>query len=280
MATKRQAPEDSNLKSNTSDAPSRKRFKPNPGSFRAQTDLKLGPKSFKKAHPTNHIKSQIRSLRRLLEGNRKDDLPANVRVEKERALQTAEQELKDAERAKKRSDMIGRYHKTRFFDRQKAERRLKKARKELRAYEGEDDEMREELGRKVDDAEVDLNYALYFPYEEHYVSLFPTRKEGGEEVKKAEGERHGDPEMWELVKKCMAKSKRELELLREGRLKDDEEEDEVKDEEMERKAVRKDKKSVKKEKEGKASAVKASPKSAEEEHDGSSSDDNGGGFFE
>jgi hypothetical protein len=177
--------------------------------------------------------------------------------------------------------MIGRYHKTRFFDRQKAERRLKKARKELRAYEGEDDGTREELGRRVDDAEVDLNYALYFPYEEHYVSLFPTRKEGGEEVKKAEGERHGDPEMWELVKKCMAKSKRELELLREGRLKDDEEgEDDVKDEEAERNAAKKQKKLAKKEEEGKAAAVKASAKSAKEEDDGSSSDDNGGGFFE
>ncbi|SMQ45876.1 unnamed protein product [Zymoseptoria tritici ST99CH_3D7] len=278
MATKRQAPDDSNPKS-ANTAPSRKRFKPNPGSFRAQTDLKLGPKSFKKAHPTNHIKSNIRSLKRLLEN--RESLPANVRVEKERALQTAEQELKDAEKAKKRSEMIGRYHKARFFDRQKADRRLKKARKELRAFEGEDQEERRALGRKVDDAEVDLNYALYFPYEVRYVSLFGRAKDGTEEGGVGDGERRGDPQMWELVKKCMAKSKRELELLREGRLKDEEEV--VVDEVVERKAARKEKKSAKKEKVGKVDTTKSSTTNTaeqEEEDDGSSSDDNGGGFFE
>ncbi|KXT12732.1 hypothetical protein AC579_8898 [Pseudocercospora musae] len=203
MATKRQAPDDHGVR------PKRPRYNINPNK-----PANLSGKSFKKAHPVNELKSQVRSLRRLLER----DLPANVRVEKERALQTVIKELEDAEKAKKKSEIIGRWHKVRFFDRQKAERRLKKARKALEDAAEAD----AELQKQMEDCEVDVNYAMYYPLEVDYVPLFPSkRKKDGGETENAEAAdkaaaRMGDQAMWEIVKKCMAEGT--LQDLREGRL--------------------------------------------------------------
>lgn len=276
MATKRQAPDDRSGQSSNAAHQSRKRFKPNTGDFVPPANF--GKKSFKKAHTTNTIKSTIRSLRRLLER----DLPADVRVEKERALQTAENELAATEKAKVRSDMIARYHKPRFFERQKAERRLKQARKALRACEGDEAE-RERLGQEVDDYEVDLNYALFFPLDDHYVSLYPTRRgkaDGQAAVPEEEGKRQGDKEMWELVKKCMGEGKNRLESLREGRLTQKpgvEEADEAETKPPQNKAKR-EKSAESKKVGGKEKAVGKAVK--ENKDNDSSDDDNGGGFFE
>lgn len=276
MATKRQAPDDRPGQSSSSGHQSRKRFKPTSGNFVKPENF--GKKSFKKAHTTNTIKSTIRSLRRLLDR----ELPADVRVEKERALQTAEHELATTERAKVRSDMIARYHKPRFFERQKAERRLKQARKALRACE-EDEVERERLGKEVDDYEVDLNYALFFPLDEHYVSLYPTRrgKEDGEAaVAEAEAKRQGDKDMWELVRKCMGEGKNRLEALREGKLtqrsgmKDEDEQES----EPAHKRAKREKSSRSKDTAGKEQTPKTTTKDTND--DESSEDDNGGGFFE
>ena len=105
-------------------------------------------------------------------------LPANVRVEKERALQSAQYELAETQKARKKSDMIGKYHKIRFFDRQKATKKLKRLRKDVEACEDED-QKRSELV-KVADAEVDVNYAIYYPLELPYVSLFPRKQNEGD----------------------------------------------------------------------------------------------------
>jgi hypothetical protein len=63
----------------------------------------------------NELKSKVRSTKRLLE--RGHDLPADVRVEKERALQGYERELEDILAKKRRSVMIQKYHFVRFLGR-------------------------------------------------------------------------------------------------------------------------------------------------------------------
>ncbi|KAK1088907.1 hypothetical protein LTR48_001092 [Friedmanniomyces endolithicus] len=184
MATKRPHPDSAVHPSRLAQVPpepSRKR--------RKQTEKPAhitGP-SFKKAHPVHDLKAQIRSLRRLLEHTSISELPATVRVEKERALQSAQRELIEAERARKRSDIIGRWHK------------------------------------KLREAELDVKYAIYYPLEKEYVPLFAKKKkqedaaEADEESPEpAEYEREGDPEMWQLVKKCMTDGT--LEALRNGKL--------------------------------------------------------------
>src|SRR4051794_28778712 len=69
----------------------------------------------KQAHTSsvNAIKKRIRDVTRRLE--RADDLPANVRIEDERALEVYHQELAVAEAEKLRQKMIKKYHMVRFF---------------------------------------------------------------------------------------------------------------------------------------------------------------------
>ena len=61
----------------------------------------------------NPIKAKIRDVARLLE--RSDNLPAGVRIEKERALATYKQDLAEAETEKRKQQMISKYHMVRFF---------------------------------------------------------------------------------------------------------------------------------------------------------------------
>lgn len=202
----------------------RKRQKPNNLS---------GSKSFKKARPVNELKTSIRNLRRLLERDdeytkthnngkshsrdeSKKPLPPKIRIGKERELASAQRELEESHTAEKRSKMIARYHKVRFFDRQKGTKRLKRARKALKEEE-DDAGRREELAREVDECELDVQYAMFYPLDTAYVALYPSvRKvegemEGGEEVK-----RQGDGAMRELVRRCAREGK--LDALRNGKL--------------------------------------------------------------
>ena len=59
------------------------------------------------------LKEKIRDLRRLLAHSK--NLPADVRVEKERALASYEADFEKSNDGKKRNDMISRYHMVRFF---------------------------------------------------------------------------------------------------------------------------------------------------------------------
>lgn len=61
----------------------------------------------------NALKAKIRDLTRLLE--RSDSLPADVRVEKERALAGYKQDLEAAHEEKAKQAMIKKYHMVRFF---------------------------------------------------------------------------------------------------------------------------------------------------------------------
>lgn len=64
-------------------------------------------------HSVNSIKSKIRDLTRSL--NHNQDLPAGVRIEKERALAGYKQDLEKAEQEKQKQALITRYHRVRFF---------------------------------------------------------------------------------------------------------------------------------------------------------------------
>ena len=61
----------------------------------------------------NPIKAKIRDVIRLLK--RSDNLPAGVRIEKERALAGYKQDLQQAQAEKRKQHMISKYHMVRFF---------------------------------------------------------------------------------------------------------------------------------------------------------------------
>jgi len=86
--------------------------KPTPSKKPRQTEASVYRKQVH-ASSVNAIKKRIRDVTRRLE--RADDLPANVRVDDERALTAYQQELAAADAEKSRQKMIKRYHMVRFF---------------------------------------------------------------------------------------------------------------------------------------------------------------------
>ena len=254
---------------------------------RQKPDNLSGTKSFKKARPVNELKTSIRNIKRLLErdvaeksmgeaGGKNKPLPPKVRISKERELASAQHELAESQAAEKRSKMIARYHKVRFFDRQKATKRLKRARKAMKEVE-DDAVRREELAREADECELDVQYAMYYPLDVPYVALYPSHKkvEGQEEDsdgKAVEVARQGDAEMRALLKKCVTEGK--LDALRNGKL--DKEgnykpvegaaDDETKAKDKKKKAEGKE------DKNGKRKAEEMEPEASGDESDG--------GFFE
>lgn len=206
--------------------PSRREQVPHASRKRQKPD-NLGSKSYKKAHPVNELKTRLRNLTRLLARD-DDNLPANIRVSKERELQTVQHELQETQAAERKSKMIARYHKIRFFDRQKATKRLKKAQKLLDALgdDGNVDKIKQRQA-EVDEAQVDINYAMYYPLDKPYNSLFPkdesvdeapddSMSESVHKISGKDKQFRGDPEIRLLVKQCMDSGK--LNDLRNGKI--------------------------------------------------------------
>ncbi|KAL0565532.1 18S rRNA maturation protein [Marasmius crinis-equi] len=112
------------------------------------------------------IKASIRQARRLLA---KDKLNADIRVQTERKLKSLEEDLARAEENRKEKTMATRYHKVKFFERQKVTRKIKQTIRKLEAEAEEDSEVKKELF----ELRVDLNYILHYPKTKKYISLFP-----------------------------------------------------------------------------------------------------------
>ncbi|KAL1961359.1 hypothetical protein VTO42DRAFT_87 [Malbranchea cinnamomea] len=193
----------------------------------------------------NELKTKIRDAKRLL---RRDTIPADVRVEKERAIQAYEQDLQKLQQQKKRSAMIAKYHFVRFLERKKATKALKYLLADKSQLEKEGDatpEQLAELEKRIHIARVDLHYTMYSPLTEKYISLFPNeakdekrkdadndneamtseeRKKKMEERKAANKERlkrvsassENKPPLWYAVEQSMKDGT--LDLLREGKL--------------------------------------------------------------
>ncbi|KAI9736686.1 MAG: 18S rRNA maturation protein [Cirrosporium novae-zelandiae] len=193
---------------------------------------------------TNKLKRQIRSLMRVLE-NPDSKIPATVRQETERALATYKSDLQALEKATTRKRMIKKYHMVRFFDRRKAEKVLKKLRAEKRGLgdDKEDKQKSEKLEKRISLVQVNLNYAIYYPLDMKYISLYPktekdktsskpsslsTTAAASSEVQQSlspppptsfslpDASIPEKPEMWYLVQKCMANNT--LPALRNGEL--------------------------------------------------------------
>ena len=134
--------------------------------------------------------------------------------------------------------MIKKYHMVRFFERQRATRRLRRLEKlvtrggdggggdgdEGKAKAGDGrggEEEVEGLRKEIENVKIDLDYTIYCPLNEKYVSLYPRGKEHGDT--RYDGVDGGDaqhtqekPAMWDVVRKCRREGT--LEDLREGKI--------------------------------------------------------------
>ena len=142
---------------------------------------------------TKGLSDKIHSLRRLLE--KATDLPADVYQEKERELQgyLAEQKIRQVK--KENRALTSRYHFVRFLERKRADKHLKRLRKEFEIWQAANDatlgertaqgfnpasaqetifQQGKKYKRQLHEAEVDLNYTLYAPLDQKYVALYPA----------------------------------------------------------------------------------------------------------
>ncbi|KIK96349.1 hypothetical protein PAXRUDRAFT_826065 [Paxillus rubicundulus Ve08.2h10] len=113
------------------------------------------------------LKSALRQTKRLLA---KQSLAADVRVETERRMKALDADLARAEGARKERNFAVKYHKIKFFERQKVVRKINQTKRSLETSEGKETK---KLESALDDLRVDLNYILHYPKTKRYVSLFP-----------------------------------------------------------------------------------------------------------
>ncbi|RLV93526.1 hypothetical protein JA1_002273 [Spathaspora sp. JA1] len=126
------------------------------------------------------IKKKIRDIERLL-GKKNSNLPADKRIEYDRALKALHVELGNAQMQIKAKEIAKKYHMVRFFEKKKAIRKLKQLRKQFE--EATKTEVRKDIkkARKaVKQGEIDVAYVVMFPKTEKYISLYPNPKENDE----------------------------------------------------------------------------------------------------
>ncbi|KAJ5601967.1 rRNA-processing protein EFG1 [Penicillium lagena] len=167
----------------------------------------------------NELKKRIRDVKRLLN---KPDLPADARVLQQRALAGYEQDLAEETARRQRSQMIKKYHFVRFLDRKTATKELNR----LQRREKEPDlnpSQKERLAKKIQTARVNLNYTIYYPLTEKYISLYPKSKDQKSSETPAESDPENEPAsksakpaLWSVVAKCMDEGI--LDQLRDGKL--------------------------------------------------------------
>lgn len=123
----------------------------------------------------NQLKAALRQTKRLLARN---DIEPGKRQEAERRLIAIEQDIEakqtqnvERDNANVERNNAKRYHKIRFFERQKLVRRIKKLKKNLAAESGEEGET---SATELQEARVLLNYVLHYPMSHKYVALFPS----------------------------------------------------------------------------------------------------------
>ncbi|KAI5066967.1 hypothetical protein GOP47_0017495 [Adiantum capillus-veneris] len=117
------------------------------------------------------IKNQIRAVERLLKKN----LPAEVQDVQKKRLEDLKNQGEEHQRAELERKMALRYHKVKFFERRKIERRIKQLEKLLEGTNAtEADAMKEhpDLNTQLAQLKEDLEYVRFFPRTEKYVSLF------------------------------------------------------------------------------------------------------------
>lgn len=210
------------------------------------------PREEKEYPSINDLKKRIRDVKRLLN---KQNLPADARIVQERALAGYEEDLAEETARRERSSMISKYHFVRFLgmfyeklpgttcvcfvgyitnrfftlnaDRKTANKQLNR----LLRHEKDDkldSKKKKSLERKIHAAQVNLNYTIYYPLTEKYISLYPKSKgktsddAGAESGSESDSKNKKDlpegekPALWSVVEKCM--KEKTLDSLREGKL--------------------------------------------------------------
>ncbi|KAG9119907.1 18S rRNA maturation protein [Ceratobasidium sp. 392] len=137
---------------------------------------KYAKKSNRDEPGVQKLKASLRQTRRLLA---KENIGADVRIQTERRLKSLEADLAKAEIRRKERSMAVRYHKIKFFDKQKVTRKINQTKRALEASELDKKE-RKKLQKALLAHRVDLNYIINYPKLVKYVSLYPSSTSTGD----------------------------------------------------------------------------------------------------
>lgn len=212
-STKRKRQHETNASTPTDARKSRKQSaESSPASeIMSQEDISSKPasKHTKKERKQNRS-TRIHSLRKQLA---RGTLPSTIQQEKERELAALVHEQAKTVNKKQVKKTLEKYHYVRFLERRKAEKKLKQLWKQQKA-QGDSPE----LSERIHEMEVNLNYAIYAPLGEKYVSMFVPGSEGqSNDIEVNPGERPPKPASWYAVETAMLGGEVQLEALREGR---------------------------------------------------------------
>ncbi|OWZ74935.1 rRNA-processing protein EFG1 [Cryptococcus neoformans Bt85] len=123
------------------------------------------------------LKSSIRQTKRLLA---KENLEPGLRVSTQRRLTSLEADLAAAERREVEKKNGAKYHKVKFFERQKLVRLIKRFKRKLSDSETSS-KKRSKHEEELLDARIMLNYVLHYPNTQKYISLFPSNPDQTED---------------------------------------------------------------------------------------------------
>lgn len=121
----------------------------------------------------SQVQKQLRGIQRLLN---RPDLPPDARAKQEAAIAKLNESLGGAKRRRLESHRSTKYHKVKFFERQKCDRRIKQATKKLLAATDEGE--RRALEEQLEALRADMQYIRYYPPEHKYISLYSLSVEG------------------------------------------------------------------------------------------------------
>lgn len=116
------------------------------------------------------LKKRIRDLERVLK--RPVPMDESKRLELERAVAAYKVEAEDLIGGRNTKKNAEKYRMIRFFERQKASRKVKQARKLLET--AEDAGKKKEAEKLVEKYTADLAYTIHFPMDVKYISLYPN----------------------------------------------------------------------------------------------------------
>ncbi|KAK0722885.1 hypothetical protein B0T26DRAFT_739982 [Lasiosphaeria miniovina] len=167
------------------------------------------------------IKKRARAIERLFARDA-SNIPADVQKDLERELAAHKQRIAEDRERKHRSQMIGKYHMVRFFERQKATRLAKQLRRKLTQTEDPDEISK--LKAHLHIAEVDVDYAIYYPFLERYLSLYAAPAAEAKDDEKPTAVHALDtprPPMWYEIEKTRGYGKAALEKIQNRRSEQD-----------------------------------------------------------
>lgn len=150
------------------------------------------PNHHRKNYRENNPSTRIRSLRKQLTHQSAATLPADLLAEKERELSYLESTQKQAQTKTSRSQAIRKYHMVRFFERTKAQRNLKRMRKQASA-DSADNESPLATEEDIHRAETDVIYTMYTPLAEKYFAIFASNEAAAKNPNPNPKKRRGEP---------------------------------------------------------------------------------------